>query len=67
MHALLTFAYCATKDIVPTCTVPTIVYIESQPAGRASNVKIGAIALSAPGAAASLRNDGLNLEYLMMA
>lgn len=36
----------ATQDIVPTCTVPTIVYIESQPAGRASNAKIGAIALS---------------------
>lgn len=39
-------ASCASKHIVPACTVPTVVYIEAQPAGRASNAKIGAIALS---------------------
>lgn len=36
----------ATRTLVPTCAAPTIVYIESQPAGRASNAKIGSIGMA---------------------
>lgn len=40
---LVQISTAAAKHLIPKCTVPTIVYIESQPAGRSSNAKIGAV------------------------